>query len=101
MNHRNTNEPCEGKTLLREYISRIEEACGEGQDFIVILKRARRQETIDRLLGKCKVEGSLSRIMTKGKYRGKDISVFITGKLILKGLKGREEAEELLEELLT
>ena len=86
--------------MLREYISRIEEACGKGQDFIVILKHARRQEAIEKLLEKCEVERSLSRIMTKGKYRGKDISVFITGKLVLKGLNGKKEAEELLKELL-
>lgn len=87
--------------MLGEYVSRIEEACGKGQDFIIILKHAKRQEAIKRLLEKCEVERSVSRIMTRGKYRGKDISVFITGKLILKGLKGRKEAEEILKELLT
>ncbi len=86
--------------LLEKYVSRIEEACGEGRDFIVILKHARREEAIKRILQKCKVEGTLSGVMTKGKYKDKDISVFITGKLILKGMKGRKEAEEVLEALL-
>ncbi|MFQ6063968.1 MAG: hypothetical protein ACE5L6_00665 [Candidatus Bathyarchaeia archaeon] len=87
--------------LLKEYVSRIEEACGEGRDFIVMLKYAKREEAINRILEKCKIERTLSRVMTKGKYKNKDVSVFVTGKLILKGLKGREEAEEILEELLT
>ncbi|NIU84323.1 MAG: hypothetical protein GWN64_12835 [Candidatus Thorarchaeota archaeon] len=87
--------------MLKEYVSRIEEACGEGRDFIVILKYSKRKEAIKRILAKCKVEHTLSRVMTKGKYRDKDLSVFVTGKLILKGLKGRKEAEEILEELLT
>lgn len=87
--------------LLKEYVSRIEEACGEGRDFIVILKYAKREEAVRRILEKCKVERTFSKVMMMGKYKDKEISVFITGKLILKGLKGRKEAEEILEELLT
>jgi hypothetical protein len=86
--------------LLKEYISRIEEACGEGRDFIVILKYAKREEAVKKILDKCKIERTFSKVMTMGKYKDKDISVFITGKLIIKGLKGRKEAEEILEELL-
>lgn len=87
--------------LLKEYVSRIEEACGEGRDFIVILKYAKREEAVRRILEKCKVERTFSKVMIMGKYKNKEISVFITGKLILKGLTGRKEAEEILEELLT
>ncbi len=87
--------------LLKEYVSRIEEACGEGRDFIVILKYAKREEAVRRILEKCKIERTFSKVMIMGKYKNKDISVFITGKLILKGLKGKKEAEEILEELLT
>jgi len=86
--------------LLKEYVSRIEEACGEGRDFIVILKYAKREEAVRRILEKCKVERTFSKVMMTGKYKDKDISVFITGKLIIKGLKERKEAEEILEELL-
>ena len=86
--------------LLNEYVSRIEEACGEGQDFVVILKYAKREEAIRRILEKCKIERAFSGVMTQGKYKDKGISVFVSGKLIIKGLKGKEEAEEILEELL-
>ncbi|UCE29407.1 MAG: hypothetical protein JSV85_01360 [Candidatus Bathyarchaeota archaeon] len=81
-------------------MSRIEEACGEGRDFIVILKYARREEALGKILKKCKIGHTFSKVVTKGKYKGKDISVFVTGRLILKGLNGRKEAEEILEELL-
>lgn len=87
--------------LLQEYVSRLEEACGEGHDFIVILKYAKREEAIKRILEKSKVERALSGVLTKARYKGKEISVFITGKLILKGLEGRETAEKILEELLS
>lgn len=86
--------------LLKEYVSRIEEACGEGRDFIVILKYAKREEAVKKILDKCKIERAFSKVMMMGKYKDKDISVFITGRLIIKGLKGRKEAEEILEELL-
>ncbi|UCG44533.1 MAG: hypothetical protein JSV58_03775 [Candidatus Bathyarchaeota archaeon] len=86
---------------MREYVSRIEEACGEGRDFIVILKHAKREEAIKKILAKCEIDRSFSRIMMKGKYKDKAISIFVTGKLILKGMNGRRAAEETLEELLT
>ena len=81
-------------------MNRIEEACGEGRDFIVILKYAKRGEAIRKILEKIKTEHTLSRVMTKGRYENKDVSIFVTGKLIIKGLEGRTEAEEILEKLL-
>jgi len=89
-----------GKKPLEEYVSRIEEACGEGRDFIVILKYAKREEAIKRILEKCEVGRSLKGVLTKVKCKGKEISIFVTGKLILKGLTGRKSAEKMLEDLL-
>ena len=86
--------------LLNEYVGRIEETCGEDRDFIVILKYAKREEAIERVLEKCEIERTFSGVMTQGKYKDKGISIFASGKLIIKGLKGKEEAEEILEELL-
>lgn len=86
--------------MLEEYVSRIEEACGEERDFIVILKYAKREEAMRKILEKCTVERTLSRVLTKGRYKGKEVSIFRTGKLILKGFKERKEAEEILEEML-
>jgi hypothetical protein len=86
--------------LLWEFVSRIEEACGGQKDFIVILKYAKREEAIKKILGKCGVEGTFLGIFTKGRYKGRELSVFRTGKLIIKGLKEKKEAEEILEELL-
>lgn len=86
--------------LLKEYVNRIDEACGEERDFIVILKYAKREEALRKVLEKIEIERTLSRVMTKGRYEDRDISVFVTGKLIIKGLKGRKEAEEILGKLL-
>jgi ribonuclease HIII len=90
----------QGKKLLEEYVSRIDEACGEGRDFIVILKYAKKEEAIKKILEKCEVGRSLKGVLTEAKYKDKAVSIFATGKLILKGLNGRESAEKMLEDLL-
>lgn len=86
--------------MLNEYVSRIEETCGEEKDFVIILKYAKREEAMKRILDKCKIERTLSGVLQKVRYKDKEISVFITGKLIIKGLQKKKETEELVEELL-
>ncbi len=86
--------------LLREYVSRIDEACGEGRDFVIVLKYAKREDAIKKILAKCEVGRSFKNVLTKAKYKDKEVSVFITGKLLLKGIKGRKSVEKILEELL-
>lgn len=86
--------------LLREYVSRIDEACGEGREFIVTLKYSKREEVMKRVLQKCVTKQNLSGILIKGKYDGKEVSIFKTGKLVIKEFRGRREAETFLEDLI-
>lgn len=88
--------------MIEEYVSRIEEACGEGQerDFIIILKYAKREEAMEKILAKCKVDRTLSGVLVMGRYNDTAVSIFRTGKLIIKGLEKRGEAEDILNELL-
>ncbi|MFW6111344.1 MAG: hypothetical protein ACOC6H_04830, partial [Thermoproteota archaeon] len=78
---------------VKEYVSRMEEACGEGRDFIILLRPDKREQAIQRILDKCEEERSLSGVMTKVKYNDIKLSVFVTGKIIMKDLTGKEEAE--------
>lgn len=87
--------------LLEEYVNRLEEACGEGKDFIIVLKCGKREEAIKRILERSEVDCVLSGILTKARYKGREISVFTTGKLILKGVETRETVWRILEELLS
>lgn len=89
----------ESRALLEEYVAKIEEACGEGREFIVTLRYSKREEALEKVLKKCSVGQNLSGIMTKGKYRDKDITIFRTGKLVIREFKGREEAENFLNDL--
>ncbi len=86
--------------MLSEYVSRIEEACGVEKDFIVMLKYAKKDEAMKKILEKCAVKQTLSGVLITGTYKDKEISVFRTGKVIIKGLKEKEEAEQLIQELL-
>jgi len=81
-------------------VGKIEEACGEGREFIVTLKYGKREEALEKVLKKCSLEQSLSGIMAKGRYKDKDITIFRTGKLVIREFKGREEAENFLKDLL-
>ena len=87
--------------MLNEYVSRIEEACGGEKDFVVILKYAKKDEAMKKILEKCAIKQTLSGVLIKGVYKDKEVSVFRTGKVIIKGLKERKEAEQMVEELLT
>ena len=87
--------------MLNEYVSRIEEACGGEKDFVVILKYGKKDEAMKKILEKCTVTQTLSGVMIKGTYKDKEISVFRTGKVIIKGLKEKNEAEQMVQELLT
>lgn len=86
--------------MLDKYVSKIDEACGEGREFIVTLKRETMNEAINNVLGKVQVENSVAGMLTKAKFKDKQVNIFRTGKLIIKEFHGRAEAESFLEELL-
>lgn len=86
-------------SLLDEYVVKLDEACGEGREFIVTLRYKKREETLKKVMQKCQLGQSFAGILTKGKYRDKEVSIFRTGKLVIREFKGREDAEKFLEEL--
>ena len=89
------------KTLMREFVSRVEEACGGKGEFVILLRHGRRDEAVRRILSKCRVKRKVSGVMVMGEWGGREFSLFATGKLLLKGFKSREEAEEFLIKLLS
>jgi hypothetical protein len=86
--------------LLGEYVSRMDEACGEGREFIVTLKYKKRSEVMKRILQKCLTKQNLSGILVKGIFKEKEVSIFKTGKLVIREFQGRTEAETFLEDLI-
>lgn len=86
--------------MSKEYVSRIDEACIGGGDLIVILKYDKKDEAIKKILEKCRIKHKFSEIGVRGEYMGKEVNVFVTGKLLIKGLKGKREGEQFIKELL-
>ena len=86
--------------LLREYVSRMDEACGEGREFIITLKYSKRAEVMKRILQKCVTKQNLAGILIKGKFKEKEVSIFKTGKLVIREFHGRTEAVTFLEDLI-
>lgn len=86
---------------LDKYVSRIEEACGEKGDYIVILRYDKQGEAMKRILSRCEVEKTISGIMIKAAYRELSLTLFTTGKILLRGVKDRAEVERFLTELLS
>ena len=85
--------------MLEKYVSRMDEACGEGREFIVILKHNKINEAIRLMLRKVSVERSIAGVLTKAKYKDKQVSIFRTGKLVISKFNGKKEAESFLKEL--
>jgi hypothetical protein len=84
---------------LEEYVSKLDDVCGVGMDFIVTLKPQTSEEALNKVLAKCGVEQNRSGILTKGHYKDKEVSIFRTGTLMIREFRGREEAQRFLEEL--
>jgi len=80
-------------------VSKLDDVCGVGMDFIVTLKPQTSEEALNKVLAKCGVEQNHSGILTKGHYKDKEVSIFRTGTLMIREFRGREEAQRFLEEL--
>ncbi|MCJ7633280.1 hypothetical protein MUP77_12930 [Candidatus Bathyarchaeota archaeon] len=80
-------------------MSKIDEACGEGREFIVILKHDKMNEAINRMLQKVSVENSVAGMLTRARYKGKQVNIFRTGKLVIREFYGKEEVVSFLEDL--
>ena len=85
--------------MLEEYVSKLDDVCGVGMDFIVTLKPQTSEEALNKVLAKCGVKQNRTGILTKGHYKDKEVSIFRTGTLMIREFNGREEAQRFLEEL--
>jgi len=86
---------------LKKYVANIEEACGEEKDIIVILKYESRDEAVQKILNKAKIVKSLAGIAYDINFDNKQMRLYKTGKLLMKKLKDKKEAEEILKQLLS
>ncbi|MGC8895152.1 MAG: hypothetical protein ACP5LB_00075 [Candidatus Bathyarchaeia archaeon] len=85
---------------LEDYVARIEETCGEEKDFIVILKYDKKDEAINKILKKAKIEKSISTIIFELKFKDVSFRLYGTGKAIFRNLKDKNALQSVLTDLL-
>jgi hypothetical protein len=85
---------------IEDYVARIEETCGEERDFIVILKYDKKEEAINKILKKAKVERSISAIIFELSFKGVSFRLYGTGKAIFRNLKDKSVLQNVLTDLL-
>jgi hypothetical protein len=85
---------------LKEYVSSIEETCGEERHFVATLRHGKRDEAMKRILERGQVSRSISGLVLDVSFQGIPLRVYRTGKVLMRGLKSKEEAERVLEALL-
>lgn len=85
---------------IYDYVSRIEETCGQESNFIVFLKYERSKEAIEKILKKSELERSISSIIYDLKFNGAYIRLYSSGKILIKNIKEKETLLKILHELL-
>jgi hypothetical protein len=85
---------------IEDYVARIEETCGEERDFIVILKYDKKEEAINKILKKAKIERSISAIIFELSFKGVSFRLYGTGKAIFRNLKDKSVLQNVLTDLL-
>jgi hypothetical protein len=87
-------------TSVEDYVSRIEETCGEEKDLIVHIRHEKKEEVIARILERARKEKSISNIVFELTFKGVSFRLYSTGKAIFRKLKGKSELRDILSELL-
>lgn len=85
---------------VTEYVARIEGACGEEKDVVVTFKYDKKEEVIDKIKKKAQLKSSLAGIVFDMMFNDVSFRVYKSGKAIFRGVKSREELDNLLDRLL-
>jgi len=85
---------------VEDYVSRVEETCGQEKNFVVVFKYDKKDEAIEKILEKAKMEKSISRIIFELTFENVSFRLYGTGKAIFRNLKGESELKKVLADLL-
>lgn len=85
---------------IEDYVARIEETCGKERDFIVIFKYEKKNEAIDKILKKAKIQKSISSIIFELTFKNVSFRLYGTGKAIFRNLRDKNTLQDVLVDLL-
>jgi TATA-box binding protein (TBP) (component of TFIID and TFIIIB) len=83
-----------------DYVARIEGTCGEEKDVIVVFKYEKKDEAIAQILKKAQLKNAIAGIIFELTFQDKSFRLYSSGKAIFRGIKNREELNQILEALL-
>lgn len=85
---------------LEDYVARVEGTCGAEKDVIVFFKYDKKDEAIANILKKATVNNKIAGIIFELTFESVSFRLYTSGKAIFRGVKNREELNELLGKLL-
>jgi hypothetical protein len=85
---------------VEDYVSRIEGTCGAESDVIVIFKYEKKDEALANILKKATLKNKIAGIIFELTFKDQSFRVYSTGKAIFRGVKNKQELNQLLAELL-
>jgi ribonuclease HIII len=85
---------------IDDYVSRIEGTCGAESDVIVVLKYEKKNEAIANILKKAKLKNTIAGIIFELSFQDMSFRLYSSGKAIFRGVKNKQELNELLAKLL-
>jgi hypothetical protein len=87
--------------IVEDYVARIDGTCGKERDVIVTFKYDKKDEAIQKILLKVKIEKSVSRIIFELSFKNFSFRLYGSGKAIFRDIKDKEELHSVLTELLS
>jgi hypothetical protein len=83
-----------------DYVSRIEGTCGAESDVIVVFKYEKKDEAIANILKRAKLKNTIAGVIFELTFQDMSFRLYTSGKAIFRGVKNKQELNQLLANLL-
>ena len=83
-----------------DFVSRIEGTCGAESDVIVVFKYEKKDEAIANILKKAALKNTIAGIIFELTFQNASFRLYANGKAIFRGVKNKQELNNLLINLL-
>ena len=85
---------------VEDYVARIEGACGAEKDVIITFKYEKKEEALASIFKRAQTKHSIAGIIYEMTFRNYTFRVYSSGKAIFRGIKDKQELNDLLAALL-
>ncbi len=86
---------------LKDIIGHLEKHCGDEDSYTIVFKEESWPMVRDKLRGKLTDMKDVAGVFIKGTYKGHEISIFPTGRVIISGVKDDDTLIAILSEILS